>query len=107
MENSEIINNYNYDEIRQYINTRYLCPPETMFRLLEYALNEISHAIKRLALHEEYSQDVCFEKGKKETIKCKNVETTLTVCFKLDQTDSEALNYLYSEIPMFYSFDEK
>ena len=25
---------YDYDEIKQYINTRYLCPPEVMHRLL-------------------------------------------------------------------------
>lgn len=34
-----------YDEIQQYINTRYVCPPEAMYRLFEFSISEMSHVI--------------------------------------------------------------
>ena len=44
---------------------------------------------------------------KENEILNKNVETTLTAYFKLNQIDSEARNCLYSEIPIHCTFDEK
>ena len=78
-----------------------------MHRLLEYVLHETSHATKRLAVHDENAQGVYFKEGQENEILNKNVETTLTAYFKLNQIDSEARNYLYSEIPFHYTFDEK
>lgn len=37
--------NCDYDEIKQYINTRYVSPPEALYRLLEYPMHELSHFI--------------------------------------------------------------
>ena len=98
---------YDYDEIKQYINTRYLCPTEAMHRLLEYVLHETSHTIKRLAVHDENAQEVYFKEGQENGILNKNFENTLTAYFKLYQIDSEARNYIYCEIPIHYTFDEK
>ena len=78
-----------------------------MHRLLEYVLHETSHTIKRLAVHDENAQEVYFKEGQENEILNKNVETTLTAYFKLNQIDSEARNYLYSEIPIHSTFDEK
>ena len=76
---------YDYNEIKQYINTRYLCPPEAMNRLLEYVLHETSHetshTIKRLAVHDENTQEVYFKEGQENKILNKNVETTLTAYY--------------------------
>ena len=47
------------------------------------------------------------KEGQENEILNKNVETTLTAYFKLNHIDSEARNYLYSEIPIHYTFDEK
>ena len=78
-----------------------------MHRLLEYVLHETSHTIKRLAVYDEIAQEVYFKEEQENKILNKNVETTLTAYFKLNQIDSEAQNYLYSEIPIYYTFDEK
>ena len=56
---------YDYDEIKQYINTRYLCPPEAMHRLLEYVLHKTSHTIKRLAVRDKMHKKYILKKVKK------------------------------------------
>ena len=75
---------------------------------MEYVLHETSHTIKRLAytmkMHKKY---IILKKVKENEIINKNVETTLTAYFKLNQIDSEACNYLYSEIPIHDTFDER
>lgn len=53
-----------------------------MHTLLEHYLHPISHAITRLAIHDEDAQQVYFEEGKEEQIQNKNIETTLTAYFK-------------------------
>ena len=82
-----------------------------MHRLLEYVLHETSHEtshnIKGLAVHDENSPEVYFKEDQESEILNKNVEPTLTAYFKSNQIDSEARNYLYSEIPIHYTFDEK
>jgi len=65
--NNETINCENkkivyYDEIDEYLSTRYVCPPEAMYRLNEYKLFEMSHCIYRLAVHLENEQNVYFGK---------------------------------------------
>ena len=38
-------NTLNYDEIEQYVITRYLCPPEAMYRIYKFKLYDQSHVI--------------------------------------------------------------
>ncbi|XP_046737527.1 uncharacterized protein LOC124406215 [Diprion similis] len=45
MENVQGGNNITYNEVDEYISTRYVCPPEAMYRLYEYPITEQSHAI--------------------------------------------------------------
>lgn len=78
-----------------------------MHRLLEYPLHSISHAIKRLVVHEENQQNVYFKEGEEDTIMESNVGTTLTAYFELNKADSEAQNCLYTEIPKYYTFNDK
>ena len=43
--------------LKQYINTRYLCPPEAMHRLLEYVLHETSHTIPVENINSDFHVD--------------------------------------------------
>lgn len=45
--NNEFDLQLQYDEIKQHINTRYICPQEAMKRLSEYRLHEMQHVIYR------------------------------------------------------------
>ena len=39
------------EEIDMYFNTRYVCAPEAVWRLLAYEMHHQSHTVKRLAVH--------------------------------------------------------
>lgn len=110
-ENNDSSNNeakiIDYDEIKHYEDTRYLSAQEAMYRLNEYEMNELSHAVYRLAVHNKNEQYVCFKEGSEEEILDKNNETTLTAWFKLNAEDKNANQYLYTEIPNHYVFDKK
>jgi hypothetical protein len=100
-------NTLHYDEIKHYEDTRYLSAQEAMYRLNEYEMNELSHVIYRLAVHDENEQYVHFEEGSESEVLNKNNETTLTAWFKLNQENTNANQYLYTEIPNHYVFDKK
>jgi hypothetical protein len=97
----------NYDEIKQNEDTRYLRAQEAMNRLNEFEIYQMSHVVYRLAVHNENEQNVYFKEGQEEEIFTKNVDTTLTAWFKLNQEDSNANQYLYTDIPYHYVFDKK
>ena len=40
-----------HDEIRNYIDARYVSAPEAMWRLLEFPMHDCLHAVKRLPVH--------------------------------------------------------
>ncbi|KAL7291672.1 hypothetical protein TKK_0014707 [Trichogramma kaykai] len=96
-----------YNEIDQYINTRYLCPPEAIYRINKYKLHHISHAIVRLAVHKENEQNVYYKKNEEDAVLTKNVNTTLTAWFALNAKDTEANKYFYHDIPYHYVFNDK
>ena len=76
-----------------------------MYRIYEFPLHEQSHAIYRLAVHLPGEEYVCFEEGSEEKMIDKNIKTTLTSWFDLNKIDKNACNYLYSEVPNFYVFN--
>ena len=65
-------------------------PTEAMYRLLEYPLHELLHAIYRLALHLENEQYVYLKESSEEELIDKNLNTTLTAWFQLTERDLEA-----------------
>ncbi|VDO64685.1 unnamed protein product [Heligmosomoides polygyrus] len=54
------------DEIKQYLNARYVCPPEAAHRIFAYDLDDSSHSVVRLAVHLPGHQPVMFEQGQEE-----------------------------------------
>jgi hypothetical protein len=95
-----------YDEIEQYLSTRYVYPPEALHRIFEYKLHEQSHAVYKLAVHLENEQYVYFKESCEKELIDKNVNTTLTAWFQLNLEDPSAREYLYTEFPSYYVFDK-
>ena len=56
-ENNNQQNIYNHDEIKQYLDTRYVCDPEACHRIFEFPMHKMSFAIYRLAVHLEGEQN--------------------------------------------------
>ena len=97
----------NYDEITQYLDTRYVFPPESIYRIFTYDLNRLSHVIYRLAVHLEGEQNIYFEEGHEQECVDKYKDSTLTAWFKLNTLSINARHYLYSEIPLHYVVDNR
>ena len=97
------------DEISHYLDARYVCAPEAMWRLLENPMHDRSHAVYRLAIHLPEEQLVYFQDGEEELAASRAAarKTHLTAWFQLNIEDNEARQYLYSELPYHYVFDQR
>ena len=107
--NHNAVNNeqdYEYNEIKQYLSCRYVSPPEAFWRLSEFKMHGQSHAVYRLALHLPDEQQVYYRPGEQQqaAARVEGRDTHLTAWFKLNQTDEHARNYLYVNIPEHYVF---
>ncbi|XP_008189517.1 uncharacterized protein LOC103311622, partial [Acyrthosiphon pisum] len=92
-----------------FINARYVSPPEAVWRLFSYELHKPSHRVIRLPVHLEDYHTVYFAPGQ-ELERVQNAalaRTRLTAFFSLNETDPEARQYLYHEIPMHYTWAER
>lgn len=90
------------NEVEDYLNARYLTPPEAMWRLLSLPIQKNSHTIVRLAVHLEGQQTVYFETGTEEKVVEDDRRTKLTAWFELNKHDPQAHQYLYHDIPCHY-----
>ncbi|XP_011859152.1 PREDICTED: uncharacterized protein LOC105556668 [Vollenhovia emeryi] len=95
-----------HDEIRDFIEARYVGPVEASWRILEKKLQDKSHSIVRLPVHLPNEQNIIIENGSDEdTItSALNQVTMLMDYFALNSRDEEAKQYLYIEIPRYYTF---
>ena len=51
------------DEIQQYLDTRYVGPPEACWRIFRFPLYGKSHKIERLPVHDDLQKNVYFHEG--------------------------------------------
>jgi len=96
------------DEIKQYIDGRYLFASEGCWHLFCFKLHSRSHAVYRLPVHLPNQQYIHFadtdhiaqvlEEGK---------DTMLTQFFKLSQQDVFAKTLLYPDIPVYYHWSKE
>jgi hypothetical protein len=102
-------NTLNHDEIKTFMDSRYVSGPEAAWRLFGFHMHDQSHTIVRLQVHLPDEQNVYFTEDTLQTIANADgpKDSNLTAWFKLNQTDENALNILYSDIPQHYVFDNK
>jgi hypothetical protein len=94
--NSEMLH---YNEINQWVNSRYVSAPEEVHRLFEFKMQNKSHVVMRLAMHLPFEQRVLFSPFDEEASLEKNCETTLIAWFQLNHRDERARKFTYVEIP--------
>ncbi|XP_025192330.1 uncharacterized protein LOC112592482, partial [Melanaphis sacchari] len=97
---------WNGDEIENYINSRYVSPPEAVWRLFSFEMHKRSHTIVRLPVHLEDYHNVYFAPNQvlERAQNAALARTKLTAFFALNATDVEARQYLYQEIPVHYTW---
>ena len=105
-----------YDEIAQYIEGRYLGPVEAEWRVNEYPIQERSHSVIQLPIHDEYNREVVApaNANKEELQRALTKESKLIATMKLKQENQlHALmntyprDLLYVEIPKYYTWNDK
>jgi hypothetical protein len=102
-------NNKSKDEVKTYLNARYVTSHEAAWKLFNFKMFHKSHTIYRLPVHLSNQQPVFFQAGHEEEALARavNNNTKLTAWFDLNKHDSLARKYLYNEIPYHFSFDQK
>eukprot|EP00794_Sanderia_malayensis_P002203 gene2203-biopygen1972 len=93
-----------HDEIRQYLNSRYVGPHQAVYKLMQYEMHDKSHTIIRLAIHLPDQQPVCFTDP--EQAAQRNNDSMLMAYFSLNQSEQNAHQYLYQDIPEHYTFNK-
>ncbi|XP_071581345.1 uncharacterized protein [Temnothorax nylanderi] len=97
------------DEVNSFLGARYVSAPEAMWRLNGYDLFMKSHIVIRLAVHLPNRQMVYFRAGNEEQAAQRELtrDTTLTAWFKLNQSDENAVHFLYTDILSHYIYEKK
>ena len=81
------------------VSAMYAC-----YRLFNFRLNDNSHTVIRLAIHEPGRHIVRFRPGQEREAVNAELPTHLTAWFALNQQTPEARVYRYAEIPKHYVF---
>ena len=94
------------DEIDMYLNTRYVCAPEAVWRLLAFEMHHQSHTVVRLAVHLPGRQQVYFAEGNEVAAldRAQQRDSMLTAWFALNRRSPDARRHRYADIPLHYTF---
>jgi len=105
----EINEQLHHDEVKTYLDARYVSAPEAMWRLCAFPMHNQSHSIIRLAVHLPNHQLVYFRQGEEEIAadRALNNRTSLTAWFDLNTRDENARQYLYPDVPYHYVFHQR
>ena len=93
----------NHDEIRDYIETRYVGPVEASYRILSKPLQDKSHVIIRLPVHLPNEQCIITSNDPINIENPNQSSSMLLDYFKLNLNNEEAKQYFYREIPQFFT----
>ncbi|XP_004252145.2 uncharacterized protein [Solanum lycopersicum] len=95
------------DEVKEYRSARWISPPEDVWCLFGFAINEMSPSIYRLQLHLQGQQFVSFKSNTDINSILNNPtmrKTMLTEFFYMNKTDKYdiELNLLYKQFPEYF-----
>ncbi|XP_058808397.1 uncharacterized protein LOC131673993 [Phymastichus coffea] len=98
----------NHDEVSSFIETRYVGPVEKCYRIFSKPLQNKSHAIERLPIHLSHQQYVVISSNAENIVdNLHHASSKLLDYFKLNIENSTARQYLYSDIPSFFTYKKE
>ncbi|KAL0345938.1 UNVERIFIED_CONTAM: hypothetical protein Sradi_4425100 [Sesamum radiatum] len=95
----------NYDEINQYVDGRWICAPEALWRIFKFSMSRIYPSVIRLQIHLPNRQQVQFYSYQSISDVLadeRNSRTMLTEFFKIYSEGQEPNKYLYKDFPNYY-----
>ncbi|CAF1106012.1 unnamed protein product [Rotaria sordida] len=86
-----------YDEIKQYLNCRYISSQEAAWHLQDFPIHGQSYSVVMLSIHLKDGQSIFFQENEAESVLRRESVAcmTLTAYFDLNVSDSSAHQYLY------------
>ncbi|XP_048501491.1 uncharacterized protein LOC125497835 [Beta vulgaris subsp. vulgaris] len=96
---------HNGDEIAQFIDARWICSPEAMWKFYKFPMTRMNPSVDRLQVHLPNMHQVRFEGNQpKESVLAdpRSSKIMLTEFFRMNSVDPEARDYLYREFPEKY-----
>ena len=104
---------YQRDEIRRWIDGRYISPPEASWRILRFEMHDQVPAVVRLQVHLEGHHMVTFNPNDNiEDVVQRGTQqrTTLTAYFEANANNgplgAEARQHTYQEFPQYFTWDD-
>ena len=97
------------DEISQHIAASWYGDTNSLWRLFEFKMSEMTPSVQRLAIHLPNQQSVVYDPRRVQTaedlqpVLDSQQKTTLTEFFALNRRDPEANQYLYCDILRHYT----
>lgn len=104
----QLQSNTEFDEISQFLDARWVCAPEALWRIFKFSLNKVYPSVERLQIHLPNMQQVTFnaERPIEDILADERPQMSmLTEFFTLNREDADARIYLYREIPGHYRWD--
>ena len=100
---------FEMDEVKRYIDARYVGPPEGVWRIFGFHMHDKSHAIERLAVHLPFRQRITFSTGEERAAleKAEATQTTLTAWFALNAESDEWHHLQYGQIPEHFTWQRQ
>eukprot|EP00794_Sanderia_malayensis_P011663 gene11663-biopygen9333 len=93
-----------HDEIRQYLNSRYVGPHQAVYKLVQYEMHDKSHTIFPLAIQLPHQQPLSFTDQQQAAQR--NNDSMLMAYFSLNQREDNAHRYFYQDIPEHYTYNK-
>ncbi|KAL6124785.1 hypothetical protein ACLB2K_077294 [Fragaria x ananassa] len=105
----EVRSEANQDEVRNYVDARWVCAPEALWRIFKFVMNRMYPSVERLQIHLPDGHNVYFNANDSVTEVVENESNTMTMLtefFTKNNTLSEDVpKYLYREFPEHYRWD--
>ncbi|KAI5382125.1 hypothetical protein KIW84_UN0148 [Lathyrus oleraceus] len=98
------------DEVQQYVDARWICAPEALWKIFRFTLYRLYPSVERLQIHLPNRHQVRFYDHQQIADVLnneRNSKTMLTQFFALNLRDPQARKYLYREIPEHYCWNKR
>ncbi|KAI5432184.1 hypothetical protein KIW84_036071 [Lathyrus oleraceus] len=98
------------DEVQQYVDARWICAPEALWKIFQFTLYRLYPSVERLQIHLPNRHQVRFYDHQQIADVLnneRNSKTMLTQFFALNLRDPQARKYLYREIPEHYCWNKR
>ncbi|KAH0603160.1 uncharacterized protein H6S33_008164 [Morchella sextelata] len=97
------------DEVKRYLQGRYIGPTEAVWRIFEFAMHEESPAVMHLAVHLPGEQAVYYgiDANREDILqRMESAKSTLMAFFQYNAENVDGHPYLYQEFPTHFTYNK-